>query len=114
MLMSDFLSDSPDLGSGAADVKIGETVMLHMFRKKMKQGQLARALTISQSALSRKLRGYSTWSVFDWMQSARELETPAVELLPEESLWVLFGDQETADAMMSHMRELRANHRSEG
>ena len=73
----------PDFGM-SIDAVIGERVRTWLFRRHVLQTSLARALGITQPALSRKMGGYTGWNATDLIKAAAFLEVPITELLPEE------------------------------
>jgi transcriptional regulator with XRE-family HTH domain len=64
------------------DAETGIIVQSLMFRRRMKQQDLAAALGTSQANVSRKLRGLTVFSPTDLVKLARLLEVDAGELLP--------------------------------
>jgi transcriptional regulator with XRE-family HTH domain len=56
-----------------------------MFLKRISQTKLAPMIGISQSVLSKKLRGSVPWSVTELIRAASALGVDPVELLPETS-----------------------------
>lgn len=89
-------SDGPDPFTGHLDVEFGEAVYVWMFRKGITQKAMGEALGITQSAFSRKLRGYSAWTLFDMVAAARTLGVPMLELLPKSANRIIFGKDEWA------------------
>lgn len=64
------------------DEQIGELVHAEMWRQRVPQVHLARALGITQTAVSRKIRGDRPWSAREVMAAARLLKVPTTALLP--------------------------------
>jgi len=64
------------------DMLLGERVHTLMFRQHLSQTKMAPAVGVSQSVLSRKLRGEIEWSVADLMAAATALDVPSADLLP--------------------------------
>ena len=58
----------------AVDAAIGERVHLWMWRTRVSQMDLAERLEMTQSSLSRKLRGISPWSASEVLRVAQVLE----------------------------------------
>jgi len=66
-----------------ADSLCGERVTMVMFRRRLRQSDLAGVLGITQSALSRKLRGDRAWSLQELKVTAGALSVPTAFLLGE-------------------------------
>ena len=66
------------------DVAIGEAVHHEMWRQGVPQSRLAKKLGITQSALSRKVRGRRPFYASEVMAIARELRVPVEQLLPQD------------------------------
>lgn len=82
----------PDVSSANrtdADTLIGERIHQLMFRRRVTQTQLAAEMLLTQSALSKKLRGNSKWSVTDLIYAAQALDVGLMDLMHEDLLAVL-------------------------
>ena len=65
------------------DEQVGERVHQAMWRQRLQQSEVAPALGITQSTLSRKIRGQRTWSVEDLLRVAGALNVDPSDLLPD-------------------------------
>jgi len=68
------------------DAEIGERVHQVMWRKRVSQRELARALGIDPAAASLRLRGLIAWKFTDLVIVARLLDVGLGELIPEEGV----------------------------
>lgn len=66
------------------DQQIGERVHQLMWRLRLKQTEVAPLMGLTQSGLSRKMRGVRSWSLDELLQISEILKVPATELLPPE------------------------------
>jgi transcriptional regulator with XRE-family HTH domain len=66
------------------DVLIGERIHQIMWRQRMTQGQLAARLGLTQTGVSRKIRGERPWFARELLQVAAALNTQVSALLPIE------------------------------
>jgi transcriptional regulator with XRE-family HTH domain len=66
------------------DVLIGERIHQIMWRQRMTQGQLAARLGLTQTGVSRKIRGERPWFARELLQVAAALNTQVSALLPVE------------------------------
>ena len=66
------------------DELIGEKVHGALWRRRLRQVDLAPALGIDQSALSRKIRGHTSWSASDVLRAADRLGVTMASLLPTD------------------------------
>jgi transcriptional regulator with XRE-family HTH domain len=64
------------------DVLIGERIHQIMWRQRMTQGQLAARLGLTQTGVSRKIRGERPWFARELLQVAAALNTQVSALLP--------------------------------
>lgn len=71
------------------DVLVGERIHQLMFRKRVTQTELAARMYITQSALSKKLRGQSKWSLTDLICVAGVLGVGLLDLMHDDVLAVL-------------------------
>lgn len=67
------------------DAEVGGRVQAVMFRRRVTQVQLAEALGLDGSTVSRKLHGDRPWSVAELVAVARFLDVPAAQFLPAEA-----------------------------
>ncbi|HSU37665.1 MAG TPA: helix-turn-helix transcriptional regulator [Propionibacteriaceae bacterium] len=67
----------------SADALLGAKIHQTMFLKRMSQTKLAPKIGISQSVLSKKLRGQVPWSVTELLYAANALGVDPGELLPK-------------------------------
>ena len=65
------------------DVSVGRRAHHLMWDRKISQASLAPALGMTQTALSRKLRGERKWTLADLVSAARELRVTTSYLLGE-------------------------------
>ena len=65
-----------------ADAIVGEKVFHWMWRMKISQTEMARHLGISQTNVSRRLRGETGWTIDDIITAARVLRLSPGDLLP--------------------------------
>lgn len=71
------------------DEQVGERVHAAMWRQRRQQIEVAPAVGMNQSTLSRKIRGQRPWSVEEIYRIAEELGVDPTELLPEIRLrWI--------------------------
>ena len=63
---------------------VGELVHQFMWRQKRSQTDVAAALGIAQSTLSRKLRGERPWEIGELYKLAEILEISIMDLIPNE------------------------------
>jgi transcriptional regulator with XRE-family HTH domain len=63
---------------------IGERIHQIMWRQRMTQGQLAARLGLTQTGVSRKIRGERPWFARELLQVAAALNTQVSALLPVE------------------------------
>jgi len=70
----------------SVDIQIGERVHQMLFRKRLSQTKVAPKMGISQSVLSRKLRGEIIWTAEDVLAAAQILDVPVTALLPRLDL----------------------------
>ncbi|PPF41712.1 hypothetical protein C5B85_18680, partial [Pseudoclavibacter sp. AY1F1] len=61
----------------------GERIITLLFRRRMNQGHIARALDTTQSNISAKIRGRRRWYYDEVVQVARVLETSVAYLTGE-------------------------------
>jgi transcriptional regulator with XRE-family HTH domain len=66
----------------AADVEIGARVHTVMWRAKVSQVSLAKRLGMTQTAISRKVRGDRPWFASELLEVASALNVPIADLLP--------------------------------
>jgi transcriptional regulator with XRE-family HTH domain len=66
------------------DVLIGERIHQIMWRQRMTQGQLAARLGLTQTGVSRKIRGERPWFARELLAVAEALNTQVSALLPVE------------------------------
>lgn len=66
------------------DVLIGEAVHTAMWRARVTQTELARILRLDQAAVSRRLRGRTSWKVSEVRLAAAALGVSVADLLPPE------------------------------
>jgi transcriptional regulator with XRE-family HTH domain len=79
------------------DAMVGETLHMRMWQKKVPQTRLADRLGISQSTLSKKLRGQVKWSLDELYVVARALDVDVRDLLPHlDSNQKPFGSRSAA------------------
>lgn len=71
------------------EAEIGERLHLWMWRNRVSQADLARLLLMTQSSLSRKLRGVSPWTAGEALRVTRALEV---------SIGWLYGETEEEPA----------------
>lgn len=64
------------------DVLIGERIHQIMWRQRMTQGQLAARLGLTQTGVSRKIRGERPWFARELLEVAKALNTQVSALLP--------------------------------
>ena len=64
------------------DAAVGETLHMKMWQKRVPQTRLAQRLGVSQSTLSKKLRGQVKWSLDELYAAASALDVDPRELLP--------------------------------
>ena len=67
-------------------VDVASEVRAAMARKRVKQNQLAEALGLHQSAISRRLSGEIEFSITDLVAIAKLLDVPLADLLPIPAL----------------------------
>lgn len=65
------------------DEQVGERVHQAMWRQRLQQSEVAPAMGITQSTLSRKIRGQRAWSVEDLYSIAAVLKVDPATLLPD-------------------------------
>lgn len=63
------------------DARVGERVMMLMFRARISQTALARRMGMTQAALSKKIYGERKWSLDDLYSAAASLGVDVIELL---------------------------------
>lgn len=68
---------------GNHDVRVGERVLLLMFRARITQTALARKLGMTQAGLSKKIHGERKWTLDDLYAIAGALGVGVTELLGE-------------------------------
>ena len=68
------------------DVLIGEAVHAAMWRARVTQTQLASVLGLDQAAVSRRLRGRTSWKVSEIRLAAALLSVRVADLLPPDEL----------------------------
>ena len=68
------------------DERVGELVRVWMYRREVRQPELAKQLGITQQTASRKISGKITWSVTDLAKTAALLDVPLSELMPEDTV----------------------------
>ena len=68
------------------DERVGELVRVWMYRREVRQPELAKQLGITQQTASRKISGKITWSVTDLAKTAALLNVPLSELMPEDTV----------------------------
>ena len=64
------------------NVLVGELVHQHMWRGKITQTQVAKALGVGQPAVARKLRGERPFTIDELLAVADYLDRPITDLLP--------------------------------
>jgi transcriptional regulator with XRE-family HTH domain len=64
------------------DALIGERIHQIMWRQRMTQGQLAARLGLTQTGVSRKIRGERPWFARELLEVAKALNTQVSALLP--------------------------------
>lgn len=63
---------------------VGETLHMKMWQRRMPQTELAQALGMNQSTLSKKLRGKVKWTLSELYEVAGLLDCNVAELLPPD------------------------------
>lgn len=71
--------------STAVNRDVGARVHTAMWRSRVTQAQLGQILGVSQSVVSKRLRGVAPWSVADLVLVAQALDVEVVELLPRQT-----------------------------
>jgi len=66
------------------DAEVGARIHHEMWRARVTQKQLSTALGIDQAAVSRRLRGTTSWKVSELLEVAKLLRVSFVELVPVE------------------------------
>lgn len=75
---------SPErVGSSPATVTVAATVRAELARRRVQQATVAEALSLSQTAVSRRLAGLIPFNVDELVQVARLLDMSVHDLLPE-------------------------------
>lgn len=72
----------PTTETASIDALLGERVHQEMWRRRVSQTTMAPFLGVTQSVLSRKLRGAVSWSVADLYAAASVLAVEPETLLP--------------------------------
>ncbi len=70
-----------DISGDNPEARVSERIVLLMFRKKITQTAMAKALGVSQSAVSWKLHGRSRWTLADLVTVAEVLSVDLDEVL---------------------------------
>jgi transcriptional regulator with XRE-family HTH domain len=83
------------------DAQVGERIHTIMWRRRMSQAALAESIGITQSTLSKKLRGTVPMSVFELVSISVVLGVPADSLLPR-----LDSNQEPSGYTFAQVRAL--------
>jgi transcriptional regulator with XRE-family HTH domain len=94
----------------SADAIVGEQVHHWMWRARVSQTELAKHLGISQTNVSRRLRGETGWTVDDLLICARVLSVPPGDLLPGAD-YVPSSRHPEAGSTEYAMRDLNPQHR---
>lgn len=81
-----YLDGMDETRQAQIDQAIGERVHLLMFRTRVRQGQLAAAIGIGQSGLSKKLHGLTPWTAAQVLLAADALGVDPDALLPRVDL----------------------------
>lgn len=66
------------------DTMVGETIHMELWRRGTPAAALAPVVGVSQSVMSKKLRGRVKWSLEEIYRASRFLEIPVTDLLPPE------------------------------
>lgn len=72
----------------SVDVLVGAAVHQHMWLRRMSQAEMGRALGVSQSVVSKKLRGMTGISLTELMTIGRVLGVDPADLLPRGAEWL--------------------------
>lgn len=63
---------------------VGETIHMELWRRGTPAAALAPVVGVSQSVMSKKLRGRVKWSLEEIYRASRFLDIPVTDLLPPE------------------------------
>lgn len=66
------------------DTMVGETIHMELWRRGKPASELAPVIGVSQSVMSKKLRGKVKWSLEEIYKASRFLGIPVVEIMPKE------------------------------
>lgn len=97
----------PTPGPAPVDEEIGARVHAAMWRAKVTQTAMARALGVDQAAVSRRLRGRTPWRVTDVLAAAAVCGVPYTDLVPDD------GTAENTAAPAANTARASGNFRSE-
>lgn len=86
------MRNQPEDDAIAARLTVSEEILALMGRRRVSQTALSAAMGMSQSALSRKLRGYVPWDIDDMAAIARFFDVPVTALFGLEGAH--YGDSE--------------------
>lgn len=74
------------LSAMSTDTHVGRRINDLLFASDMNQTELAAALDLDQSTLSKKIRGRRRWSALEVVLAANALEVSVTDILPAEPL----------------------------
>lgn len=68
------------------DARVGEEIRFWMYRRGVKQPEIAQALGLSVASVSKKMAGKVSWSVTDLAKAAALLNVSIDELIPADAI----------------------------
>lgn len=79
----------------SVDQRVGEQVRFWMFRRAVRQPELAEKLGVTAASASRKIAGKIGWSVSDLAKAAAVLDVPLSELMPDDTIEIARAEMES-------------------
>ena len=79
----------------SVEQRVGEQVRFWMFRRGVRQPELAEKLGVTAASASRKIAGKIGWSVSDLAKAAAVLDVPLSELMPDDTIEIARAEMES-------------------